>query len=146
MLSLVTCHGRNIPLLWLTVSKDEFKYNRNAQDDTVLARLFQVLNPEVNVTVLTDRGFGDHKLLNFLEHGLGFEYVIPCRGNINGATPPSAQWVGKGRRARTLRKRPVTNKDYEVGTVVCVHAKGMKELWCLAASDPEEKTRTLIND
>ena len=27
-----------------------------------------------------------------------------------------------------------------------VHAKGMNEPWCLAASDPAEKTRTLIND
>lgn len=150
VLSLVTRHGRTTPLIWLTVSKDELKGNRNAYEDTVLARLSQVLNPEVKVTLLADRGFGDHKLFNLLEHGLGFEYVIRFRGNINvtdanGATRPSAQWVGKGGRARTLRKALVTNEHYEVGTVVCVHAKGMNQPWCLAASDPAEKTRTLIN-
>jgi hypothetical protein len=150
VLSLVTRHGRTTPLIWLTVSKDELKGNRNAYEDTVLARLSQVLNPEVKVTLLADRGFGDHKLFHLLEHGLGFEYVIRFRGNINvtdanGATRPSAQWVGKGGRARTLRKALVTNEHYEVGTVVCVHAKGMNQPWCLAASDPAEKTRTLIN-
>lgn len=149
-LSLVTRHGRTTPLIWLTVSKDELKGNRNAYEDRVLARLSQVLNPEVKVTILADRGFGDHKLFNLLEHGLGFDYVIRFRGNIhvtdvNGETRPSAQWVGQGGRARTLRKARVTNELYEVGTVVCVHAKGMKEPWCLAASDPEEKARTLIN-
>ena len=141
VLSLVTRHGRTPPLLWLTVSKDELKGNRNAYEDTVLTRLSQVLNPQVKVTILADRGFGDHKLFNLLEHGLGFENVT----DANGATRPSAQWVGRGGRARTLRKALVTNEYYEVGTVVCVHAKGMNEPWCLAASDPAEKTTTLIN-
>jgi len=29
--------------------------------------------------------------------------------------------------------------------VVCVHAKGMKEPWCLAASDPEATAAVLVN-
>ncbi len=130
VLSLVTRHGRTIPLIWLSVSKDELKYNRNTQEDTVLARLFQVLSPEVKVPILTDRRFGDHKLFNFLGHGLGFEYVIPFCGNINvtdanGVTRPSPPWVRKGGRARTLRKALMTNEYCEVGTTVCVHAKGV---------------------
>jgi hypothetical protein len=31
------------------------------------------------------------------------------------------------------------------GAVVCVHAKGMKEPWCLAASDPEATAAVLVN-
>ena len=94
--------------------------------------------------------FGDHKLFNFLDNGLGFDYVIRFRGNIhvtdaNGETRPASEWVGKGGRARTLRHGWVTEDHYEVGTVVCVHAKDMKEPWCIAASDPQAKARTLIN-
>ena len=32
-----------------------------------------------------------------------------------------------------------------MGAVVCVHAKGMKEPWCLAASDAEASAATLVN-
>jgi hypothetical protein len=32
-----------------------------------------------------------------------------------------------------------------VGAVVCVHAKGMKQPWCLAASDPEATAAVLVN-
>ena len=31
-----------------------------------------------------------------------------------------------------------------VGTVVCVHAKAMKESWCVVASEEKIATRTLI--
>ena len=33
-----------------------------------------------------------------------------------------------------------------MGAVVCVHAKGMKEPWCLAASDPEATASLLVNN
>ncbi len=150
VLSLVTNHGRATPLIWLTVPKDELKDSRNGYEDAVLARLSQVLPEPVHVTILADRGFGDQKLFNFLEHGLGFDYVIRFRSNITvtdakGESRPSADWVGAGGRARALRHARVTADQYEVGTVVCVHAKGMKEPWCLAASDPQAQSRTLIN-
>jgi len=150
VLSLVTNHGRTTPLIWLTVSRGELKGRRNEYEDKVLARLAEVLPAGVKVTILADRGFGDHKLFHFLEHELGFGYVIRFRGNIQvtsqkGETRLSAEWVGKGGRARTLRHARVTAQRYEVGTVVCVHAKGMKEPWCIAASDSEAAGRTLIN-
>jgi len=151
MLSLVTSDGRTTPLVWLTVPKDALKDQRNAYEDAVLARLAQVLPEDVEVTILADRGFGDHKLFYFLEHGLGFGYVIRFRGNIHvtdvkGETRPAAEWVGKRGRARTMRHANVTASHlYQVGTVVCVHDKGMKEPWCLAASDPQAQTRTLVN-
>jgi len=39
----------------------------------------------------------------------------------------------------------VTAKGQPVGAVVCVHAKNMKEPWCLAASERDATATTLIN-
>ena len=87
--------------------------------------------------------------LGFLPE-LGFGYVIRFRGNIGvtdatGETRPAAEWVGKGGRARKLRDARVTAQGRQVGAVVCVHAKRMKEPWCLAASDPEATAAALVN-
>jgi Transposase DDE domain len=149
-LNLVTGHGRATPLLWLTVWKDELAHRRNDYEDACLVRLSQVLPPGVAVTILADRGFGDRKLFAFLGE-LGFGYVIRLRGNIHvtdaaGETRPAAEWVGKAGRARKLRDAKVTATDgYRVGAVVCVHAKAMKEPWCMAASDAEAPTAMLVN-
>ena len=101
------------------------------------------------MTILADRGFGDQKLFAFLGE-LGFGYVIRFRGNIHvtaedGETKSAAAWVGKGGRARKLRHARVTAQGRQVGAVVCVHAKGMKQPWCLAASDPEATAAVLVN-
>src|SRR5271167_1065690 len=144
-LNLVTRHGRATPLLWLTVPKDELKDRRNDYEDLCLSRLAEVLPPGLAVTILADRGFGDTKLFAFLDE-LGFAYVIRFRGNIHvtaadGETRDAANWVGKGGRARKLRDAGVTAGRHTVGAVVCVHAKNMKEPWCLAASDGEASAR-----
>lgn len=149
VLGLVTGHGRAAPLLWLTVWKEELKNRRNDYEDACLRRLSELVPPECRVTILADRGFGDQKLFAFLGK-LGFDYVIRFRGNIqvtdaDGQTKPAADWVGKGRRARKLRNACVTAKGQQVGAVVCVHAKDMKEPWCLAASDAEASTAMLVN-
>ena len=60
-------------------------------------------------------------------------------------TRPAVDWVGKGGPARKLRGARVTAQGQQVGAVVCVHAKGMKEPWCLAASNPEATAATLVN-
>ena len=149
-LHLVTGHGRATPLLWVTVWKDELTEQRNDFEDACLARLKELVPADCAVTILADRGFGDHKLFAYLK-SLGFSYVIRFRGNIHvtdaaGETRPAAQWVGKGGRARKLRGARVTaSHEYEVGAVVCVHAKAMKEPWCLAASDAEAPTAMLVN-
>jgi len=150
MLSLLTNHGRGTPLVWLTVEKDTLKKNRNNYEDDVLGRLKEVLPEGVQVLIVADRGFGDHKLYDFLAKDLGFDYVIRFRGNIHvtntqGDTRPAAKWVGKGGRSCTLRGAQVTGDRFEVGTVVCVHAKGMKEPWCLATNLTDASARTLIN-
>ena len=149
VLSLVSSHGRAAPLIWLTVWKEEIATRRNDYEDACLRRLAETIPPDCRVTILADRGFGDQKLFAFLTE-LGFAYVIRFRGNIQvtdatGETRRAADWVGKAGRARKLANARVTAKGQTVGAVVCVHAKGMKEPWCLAASDPEAKAATLIH-
>src|SRR5258708_37687556 len=39
---------------------------------------------------------------------------------------------------------PFTADGYQVGTVVCVHAKDMKEPWCLAASTTTDTAKQLM--
>ncbi len=149
VLSLVTGHGRAAPLLWLTVWKEEIATRRNDYEDCCLCRLAELVPPGCRVTILADRGFGDQKLFAFLGE-LGFGYVIRFRGNISvtaedGETRPAADWVGKSGRARKLRNARVTAQGQQVGAVVCVHAKAMKEPWCLAASDPQAMAAVLVN-
>jgi Transposase DDE domain len=149
-LNLVTRHGRATPLLWLTVWKDELTEQRNDFEDACLVRLKQLAPSGCAVTILADRGFGDHKLFKFLDD-LGFGYVIRFRGNIHvtdatGETRSASEWVGKSGRARKLRDARVTaSHAYKVGAVVCVHAKAMKEPWCLAASNAGASTTTVVN-
>jgi hypothetical protein len=149
MLSLVTGHGRATPLLWLTVFKGELKDRRNHYEDLCLARLAEVMPDGVKVTILADRGFGDTKLFAYLTE-LNFAYVIRFRGNIHvtaadGEKRDAAGWVGKEGRARKLRDAQITAAGHKVGAVVVVHAKDMKEPWCLAASNAEATSREIIN-
>ena len=149
-LSLITRHGRATPLLWKSVRKSNLKGNRNRYEDELLQRFKEVLPTGVKVTLLADRGFGDQKLFEFLRQSLGFEFIIRIRGNITvtsaqGESRPAEKWVGKRGRAKLLRNALVTLDSYEVPTVVCVHAKGMKEPWCLVSSEAEIKARPVID-
>ena len=56
----------------------------------------------------------------------------------------AAAWVGRGGRARVLRDALVTAERYQVGSVLCVQDKAMKQAWCLAASRTEASAKTLI--
>jgi hypothetical protein len=149
MLSLVSRHGRSTPLLWLTVDKATLKNHRNAYEYRVLVQLAEALPPDVKVLVVADRGFGDQKLYQVLTEELKLDYLIRFRGNIavtsaEGETRPAADWVGAGGRPRTLRNAFVTADGYQVGTVICVHAKDMKEPWCLAASSTTDTAKQLM--
>ena len=149
MLSLVSKHGRSTPLLWLTVDKATLKNHRNAYEYRVLEQLAGALPADVNDLVVAERGVGDQKLYRFLTEELKFDYLIRFRGNIavtsaEGETRPAADWVGVGGRPRTLRNASVTAESYQVGTVVCVHAKDMKEPWCLAASTTTDSAKQLM--
>jgi len=148
-LSLLSQHGRATPLVWLTVEKSTLKHKRNGYEYQALKQLKTCLPPQTEVIIVADRGFGDHKLYEFLTTELDFGYLIRFRGNIavtsaDGETRQAADWVGRGGRATTLRQAQVTASGYPVNTIVCVHAKDMKEPWCLASSNKTAKAQTLI--
>jgi hypothetical protein len=142
VLSLQTKHGRATPLIWMTVTKSELKGQRNDHEDEVLARLRGVLPEGVHVTIVADRGFSDQKLYAFLTEELGFDFVIRFRSNTQvtdegGEIRTALEWLGKGGRMRVLRNPRVTQDLIPVATVVVVQNKGMKEPWCLVASNPD---------
>jgi len=147
--SLVTRHGRATPLLWFSVFKAELEGKRNHIEDMCLVRLKEALGDGVKVTILADRGFGDAKLFGFLKE-LGFEYVVRFRGDVfviaaDGETRPAEEFVGVNGRARKLTNAKVSKgHQQEVGAVVCVRAKKMKESWHLATSDAKATASAII--
>jgi Transposase DDE domain len=148
MLSLLTRHGRATPLLWLTVDTATLKNHRNEYEYQVLVRLADALPSDIKVCIVADRGFGDQKLYRVLSEQLKFDYVIRFRANIivtarDGETRTAAAWVGPGGRAKVLRGAEVTADRYQVGTVLCVRDKDMKQAWCLATSRAEATANDL---
>jgi len=108
--------------------------------------LAEVLPAGVKCTILADRGFADTKLFGFLAE-LDLGYVIRLKGNTkvsaaDGTTRPAAGWVGQDGRARKLRD--ATEAQCPVGAAVCVHAKGMKEPWCLVTGSRDATAPQII--
>jgi hypothetical protein len=136
MLSLVTAHGRALPLVWQSVPKARLKGHRNQYEDEVLLRLHEVLPAGVRVTVLADRGFGDQQLYAVLRD-FGFDFIVRFRGNVTvesrtGETRPAQDWVPATGTIRQLRGACVTQDRTPLDLVVCVQARGMQAPWCLA--------------
>jgi hypothetical protein len=149
MLSLLSSHGRATPLMWLSVNTSTLKNRRNEYEYQALVRLAEALPADIKVCVVADRGFGDHKLYRVLTEELHFDHVIRFRGNIqvtsaDGETRTAAAWVKPGGLVRVLRRASVTAERYQVGAVVCVRDKDMKQAWCLATSTDAETARTAI--
>jgi hypothetical protein len=137
-LYLVTRHGRATPLVWKTVEKATLAGKRNDYEAEVIERLHRILPPEVEVTLLADRGFGDQKLYAHLGL-LGWDFVIRFRECIlvtdaRGETRPAAEWLATTGRAKMLKPARVTDEKTEIPAVVLVHDKRMKDAWCLATS------------
>ena len=135
VLNLVTEPGRAMPLLWLSVWKDALKDQRNAIEDPCLRRLSEVVPAGCRVSILADRGFGEHKLFAYLAD-LGFAYVLrlprqhPChrclrrdtnRGALGWSIGPGAQAARRPRHrlARLSgRRRGVCARTCDEGAVV----------------------------
>ncbi len=135
---LVTSHGRATPLTWKTVNKSELSDARNDHEDALLLRLHEIIPRDVRVTILADRGFGDQVLYRFL-HEIGWDYVIRFRGCIevcdaNGEAKPAMDWLSASGRAKMMKDVEVTQDRTKIPAVVLVHAKKMKDAWCLATS------------
>ena len=149
VLSMLTGHGRATPLMWTTVQASTLKGNQRRYEDELLRALRDAMPAGVKVTVVADRGFGNGPVIQCLSAELGFEYVLRIRGdfyvtNAKGERRLASDWVGVKGRSRTLRGATVTESEVAVGTVVCVHARAMKESWCVVASEEKIATRTLL--
>lgn len=134
----ITRHGRATPLIWKTHKKSEMEGHRTDWEHELVQQLHGAIPPNVAITLLADRGFGDQKLYELLTL-LGWDYVIRFRGGIHvanaaGETRPASEWVRPGGRAFMIRGAKVTGDKASVPAVVLVHAKNMKEAWCLATS------------
>lgn len=149
-LNVLTTQGCSTPLLWKSVDTSRLKFNRARYEDQLLSRLKAVLPDGVTVTIVADRGFQDGKFLTFIEHELGFNYIIRMRANTfvtdgKGHAKKSQEWVRTDGRARAVKNVTVTKKHYPVAQFVCVKDKGMKDNWLLLTNIPELKTREIIN-
>lgn len=136
---MLTSHGRATPLLWKTVSKRTLKRRRNYYEDGLLEELHKAVPDGVRVTLVADRGFGDHKLYECLTGELGWDYIIRFRENIQvtsaqGETRKALEWLPPGGRAKMLRNVAVTSEQASIPAAVLAHAKNMKAPWCLATS------------
>jgi hypothetical protein len=135
-LSLVTAHGRALPLIWRSVPKAQLKGRRNRYEDEVLLRLHEVLPSGVQVTILADRGFGDQQLYAILRD-FGFDFIVRFRGVVtvesrDGEVRAASDWVPATGRLRCLAGARVTQDRYPLDAVVCVQTTGMQAPWCLA--------------
>jgi hypothetical protein len=134
---LVTTHGRAMPLAWMTVKKSELAEQRSHLEEKLIGSLHEWLPKSVRITLLADRGFGNQVLYKVLEL-LGWDYVIRFRGCIlvefSGIQKPASDWLLPTGRATKLPGAKVTADRTEIGAVVAVKAKGMKDPWFLATS------------
>ncbi|MBI4702905.1 MAG: IS4 family transposase [Deltaproteobacteria bacterium] len=145
---LVTCHGRATPLCWTTVKKSELKGRRTAEEHAMVERLNRWLPAKVEVELLADRGFGDQKLYRRLD-ALNWHYTIRFRGGIRveastGEARSAAEWLSPRGRALMLRGARVTEDRTWVQAVVVVHARQMKEPWCLVTSRAERTAAQVV--
>lgn len=147
-LSVLTSHGRSTPLLWRTVRKSDLKKRRNLCEDLLLHRLRQLIPESVRITIVADRGFGDQRLYAYLRD-LNMDYIIRFRQDIyvtdtNGVRQKARHFVPKNYRARRLIGAGVTAEEYQVGAVVLIHDRDMKDSWCLATSRTDLTSRRVI--
>ncbi len=116
------------PLIWMTVSKTTLKNKRNDHEYRLLERLHDCVAPDVKITVLADRGFGNQKLYRFLQT-LGWDFVIRFRGAIQvedatGTRKTANAWVPDNGRALILRGARVTRTRAEVPAVSSCTPRG----------------------
>ena len=134
---LMTMHGRSTALAWKTVEKSQLRGQQTAVEDEVIDHLHRIIPPDIEVTLLADRGFAAAERFIHLTT-LGWNYVIRFRENIHishqGQTQPARDWVPKSGRAKKLLDVGITCRAEPLEAVVCVHKAQMKQAWCLATN------------
>lgn len=144
----VTRHGRATPLMWKTHKKSKLEGHRTQWEHDLVEGLHAAIPPNIGIILLADRGFGDQKLYELLTF-LGWDYVIRFRGNIlvensDGETRAAQDWVRYDGRAFMIRNAKVTGDKAPVAAIVLVHARDMKEPWCLATSLSSKRAAEVV--
>src|SRR5690606_22552597 len=120
---------------------------RTDTEIALIERLARAIPPEVAITLLADRGFGNQVLYQVLDV-LGWSYVIRFRGGIavehDGESRPAREWLPASGRATKLPSAQVTSKRTPVGAVVVTKDKRMKEVWCLATNLGEMSAAAIV--
>lgn len=144
---VVTNHGRATPLFWKTVKKSELRGTRTDLELALVNAAQEAIPTDVRVTLLADRGFGSQVLYEQLDM-LGWNYVIRFRGSIlvehDGVSMPATDWLSPSGRATRLAGARVTKERTEVGAVIAVRAKAMKEPWFLATNLTERTAAEVV--
>ncbi len=144
---VVTKHGRATPLAWLTVERSTLAGQRTQYEFQLVERLQAAIPREVEIELLADRGFGSQKLYEELS-AYGWDYTIRFRGTIvvahQGETKPAKAWLSSSGRAVKLVGARVTRDRTEVGAVVLVHQRRMKEPWFLVTSQGQRSAAETV--
>jgi len=146
-LHVVTGHGRATPLLWLTVGKGELKDTRNDFEDLCLSRLKACLPttspsrswPTGGSRRQTVRLSGEPRLR--LRHSISRNIQVAAENARRGS-----RGLGRQRRSGAHAARGGNHRGSQPGpAVVCVHAKDMKEPWCIATSLRDATARDIVD-
>lgn len=145
---VVTTHGRATPLCWQSHRKSSLTDGKRTEaEHAFVDRLARVIPSNVALTLLADRGFGSKDLYETLRL-LGWDFVIRFRTSIlveHGDVRQSVQqWLSPAGRAKMLRGAKVTADAYEVGAVVVVKRKAMKQAWYLVTSMTNKAASAII--
>ena len=147
--SMMTTHGRAMPLAWKTVRKSKLSRRRTRYELQMVKDVRRWLPEHVSVEWLADRAFGYRELYELIG-SYGWHYTIRFRENIKVyergdalCLPASAYVPGNGR-VRKLVGAQLTHKRFEVPAAVFVKRKGMKQAWCLATSRAEADEHDIV--
>ena len=136
-LHLVTKVGRTSAMLWKTILKSKLKDNQNNIEDELISKLKDFLPDDVQVTLLSDRGFTDTAFFTFLRQ-INFDFVSRTRNNIlvthKTEKKQAKSWLFPTGKARLLKGVQVTEAGYFVPSFVSVHDKKMDDAWYLFSS------------
>jgi hypothetical protein len=146
---LATSRGRTIPLAWKTYKKSKLTDGaRTNAGHAMVELLSRAIPPDIEVTLLADRGFPLEDFYQTLST-LGWDYVIRLRGSImvqaGDESKTAKQWLLPSGRATKLVNAKATRHGYEVGAVVVIKRKGMKDAWYLATSLASASASAIVN-
>ena len=104
-------------------NSEKSENNRNKHEDEVLFKFRKLVPDDAKATILTERGFCDVKLFEFLKEELNFEYNVKVKRNIlittqTGEKRTVKEQLGKTGRSKTIRNSLITHEQHQIETVV----------------------------